>query len=107
MDIDNNFKIGRLIDAYGDLLTDKQMQICKLYYFDNLTLAEIGQVLGISRQAVNDCIEKCTKNLIDIEEKIGKIKLLENIVDRLKFLDEKYKNSNLTKDIQDIINNID
>ena len=72
MDIDSSLKIGRLLDTCGDLLTTKQMQICKYYFFENLTLAEIGQILGISRQAVNDCIEKSTKMLNVFEDKVGK-----------------------------------
>ncbi len=107
MDIDSNLKITRLIDTYGRLLTTKQLSICQMYFFDNLTLAEIGEVLEVSRQAINDCIEKSTKNLMDFEDKIGKLKLLDNINCSLNNLKDKYKNSNLTEDINKIIDNLD
>ena len=41
MTIENNLKIIKLIDTYGKLLTDKQLEIISNYYFDNLTLSEI------------------------------------------------------------------
>lgn len=107
MDIDNNIRITKLIDVYGELLTDKQLQICQMYYFDNLTLAEIGEVLQISRQAVNDCIEKSTKNLNEFELKIGKINLIENIDNQLKALAKKYNDNSLTKDIFEILDHIE
>lgn len=107
MDIDNNIRITKLIDVYGELLTDKQLQICQMYYFDNLTLAEIGEVLQISRQAVNDCIEKSTKNLNEFELKIGKINLIENIDNQLKTLAKKYNDNSLTKDIFEILDHIE
>ena len=107
MDIDSNFRITRLLDTYGQLLTDKQLKICQMYFYDNLTLAEIGENLEVSRQAINDCIEKSTRNLEDIESKVGKIKLIDSIKDNLYSLDKKYRDSNLTKDIDKIINDID
>ncbi len=107
MDIDNNIRVTKLIDVYGELLTDKQLQICQMYYFDNLTLAEIGEVLQISRQAVSDCIEKSTKNLNEFELKIGKIKLIENINNQLKTLAKKYNDNSLTKDISSIIDHME
>ncbi len=107
MDIYSNFRLIRLFEIYGQLLTAKQQNICKMYFFDNLTLAEIGENLGVSRQAINDCIEKSSRNLEQFEEKIGKLKLQEYIYGELTNLDKKYANSNLTKDISDILDNID
>lgn len=107
MDIDSNIRLIRLFDIYGQLLTDKQQCICKMYFFDNLTLAEIGENLSVSRQAINDCIEKSSRNLEQFELKIGKLKLQENIRNKLLALDKKYTNSNLIKDILDILEDID
>lgn len=106
MDIDSSLKIGRLLDTYGDLLTTKQMQICKYYFFENLTLAEIGQILGISRQAVNDCIEKSTKMLNVFEDKVGKLKLINDMRDELENL-KKCHLDNLTEEIDKILEKLD
>ena len=58
----NNIKdvlyINSLLDVYGDLLTDNQINIMKLYYEFNLSFGEIGDELSISRAAVNDTIKK-------------------------------------------------
>ena len=68
MSIEDNLEIIKLIDTYGKMLTVKQFNIIKDYYFDNLTLAEIGDNYGISRQAVKDSINKSLKTLSDLEE---------------------------------------
>ena len=68
MNIEDNIEKVRLIDTYGSLLTTKQYNIVRDYFFDNLTLAEIGDNYGISRQAVSDSIGKSLKILIDFED---------------------------------------
>jgi predicted DNA-binding protein YlxM (UPF0122 family) len=93
MTIENNLKIIKLIDTYGKLLTDKQLEIISDYYFDNLTLSEIGENFGISRQAVNDCITKSVKLLNEYEEKLNIIESMS----KLKFDLENLK-SNFTND---------
>ncbi len=70
MSLDENLKIVRLIDVYGSTLTDKQFSIIGSYYFDNLTLSEIGENLGISRQAVSDSINQSLKSMSTLEEKL-------------------------------------
>jgi len=70
MIIEDNLKIAKLIDVYGKLLTDKQYQIMTSYYFDNLTLSEIGDNFSISRQAVSDCLSQATKILTSYEDKL-------------------------------------
>ena len=71
MSIEDNLEKVKLIDTYGKLLTSKQYMIMKDYYFDNLTLAEIGDNYGISRQAVKDSINKSLKILCDYEAILG------------------------------------
>ncbi len=60
-----------LFDFYGELLTDKQKEIFKLYTQEDLSLAEIGAELGITRQAIHDSI-KHTKGILEqYEMKLG------------------------------------
>ncbi len=61
--MDKNVKIGLLCDIYGELLTEKQLNILDLYYNENLSLAEVAENLGITRQAVKDSIAKGEKRL--------------------------------------------
>lgn len=83
MSIDENLKIVRLIDTYGSTLTEKQFSIISSYYFDNLTLSEIGENMGISRQAVSDSISQSLKSMSVLEEKLGIIRLNQDMEDEL------------------------
>ena len=67
--MDKNVKIGLLCDIYGELLTKKQQNVLDLYYNENLSLAEIAEETGITRQAVKDSIEKGEKRLFRIRGK--------------------------------------
>lgn len=71
----------RLIDNYGAVLTEKQFSIISNYYFDNLTYAEIGENMGISRQAVSDSINQSIKTMKGLEEKLGLISKFDSMLD--------------------------
>ena len=64
-------EMSLLNDFYGRLLTDRQREFVELYYNENLTLAEIGDNYGISRQAVSDSLKKAAQALRDYEKKLG------------------------------------
>ena len=63
-----------LLDFYGELLTEKQRECYDLHYNEDLSLAEIAEQSGISRQAVWDNIRRAEAVLQDIEEKTGLIR---------------------------------
>ncbi|MBR1591517.1 MAG: DNA-binding protein [Ruminococcus sp.] len=63
-------KFVMLLDCYGDLLTRHQRNIMELYYCDDLSLAEIGQPMGITRQAVRCTIKRTEELLLNYEEKL-------------------------------------
>ena len=63
-----------LFDFYGDLLTDKQRDYFDLYHNEDLSLSEIAESAGISKQGVYDIVTRAEKTLSDIEEKTGIIK---------------------------------
>ena len=71
--VDDITKASLLYDFYGALLTEKQRQVMALYHEENLSLAEIGQEFGISRQAVHDTLKKAEIALEDYEGKLGLI----------------------------------
>ena len=60
-----------LFDFYGELLTDKQKEYFDLHYNEDLSLAEIAQSEGISRQGVWDIIRRAEESLRRYEEKTG------------------------------------
>ncbi len=55
---EQRMRLGRLFDIYGSLLTDKQRQCLGLYFYDDLSLSEISEELGVSRQAVHDLLKR-------------------------------------------------
>ena len=63
-----------LYDFYGDLLTEHQKEIYESYVSENLSLAEIAQEAGISRQGVHDTIKRCNQLLNEYEEKLQLVK---------------------------------
>lgn len=61
----------RLWDVYRGLLTPTQQEICDLYFNLDLTLSEIADEKGITRQGVSECLKTCKKQLEEYEEKLG------------------------------------
>ena len=60
-----------LYDYYGDLLTDRQRECFELRYYQDLSLGEIGEELGISRQGVHDNLSRAEALLRNMEAKTG------------------------------------
>ena len=65
-----DLKYGIMLDVYGALLTEKQLDIMQLYYDDDLSLSEIGEQYGISRQGVHDSIKHSEAALDEFEGKL-------------------------------------
>lgn len=81
--------ISDLYDIYESLLNDKQKEYFKYYYFDNLSLGEISEILKVSRNAVHKNIKLVELKLNEYESKLKlydknkKInKLIEKIEDK-------------------------
>ena len=60
-----------LLDFFGDLLTEKQQEYFDLYHNEDLSLSEIAESAGISKQGVYDIIVRAEKTLMEIENKTG------------------------------------
>jgi len=61
--------MAMLYDFYGDLLTDRQREFYDLYYNEDLSLAEIAENYGISRQGVRDVIVRAEAAMTEVEDK--------------------------------------
>lgn len=68
---EKNLEIGYLLDFYGEILPERRRDIMDLYYNDDLSLSEIAEQMGITRQAVRDSIKKTEQELFFYEEKLG------------------------------------
>ncbi len=60
-----------LLDVYGALLTEKQRETLDFYYNEDLSLGEISEETGITRQGVMNCIKKCEQRLLELEDALG------------------------------------
>ena len=75
-----------LLDFYGELLTNKQRECFDLHYNEDLSLSEIAEQLGISRQGVWDNIRRAESAMEDVEEKTGLLRRFEENREALKML---------------------
>ena len=71
---DSRLMQSMLLDFYGELLTEKQRECYDLHYNEDLSLSEIAEQSGISRQGVWDNIRRAEASLRQIEEKTGLIR---------------------------------
>ncbi len=68
---EKNLKIAYLLDFYGDVLTERKKEVLDMYYNEDLSLAEIAEQIGISRQGVRELIKKAEDEILFLEEKLA------------------------------------
>lgn len=64
-------RMSLMLDFYGGLLTPRQKEIFEQYYDDDLSLTEVAENTGITRQGVRESIKKAEATLLAAEEKLG------------------------------------
>ena len=68
---EKNLKLAYLLDFYGDVLDEHTQGVMKAYYDDDLSLSEIAEGVGISRQGVRHIIKKGEEQLTFLEDRLG------------------------------------
>ena len=113
---EKNLKLAYLLDFYGDVLDEHTRGVMKAYYDDDLSLSEIAEGVGISRQGVRHVIKKGEEQLTFLEDRLGladhyeeleeAVTLIENVKKALSSdeIDKDALLSSLSK-VQDIIVN--
>ena len=86
--MDKIFERGLLFDFYGELLTDHQQKIYSEAVYNDLSLSELSEEIGISRQAIHDIIKRCDKQLSGYEEKLHLVEKFQNIKKEASALNE-------------------
>ncbi len=76
-----DFNVSLLMDFYGNLLPEKQRDMLEQYYGEDLSLSEIAQNSGITRQGVHDSIKRAANELERYEQKLGLILRFSDITD--------------------------
>ena len=82
-EVSRKIELAWLTAFYGGLLTDKQRQVLTLHCEEDLSLAEIAQEAGISRQGVHDMLTRAAQRLFDMEEKLGMAARFQRMEDSL------------------------
>ncbi len=68
------FQMCLLFDFYGEILTEKQKELFDLYYNEDLSLSEISENLGITRQGARDGIVRAERILQEMERKLSLVR---------------------------------
>ena len=100
------YRMTMLFDFYGEILTERQKEFFDLYYNEDLSLGEIAENYGISRQGVRDVIVRAEAAMQEIEDKTGlirrfmqmqpKIAAIEEAAQQIKTINyRQYENSQL------------
>ena len=79
---------GLLYDFYGELLTEHQRNIYEGVVFNDMSLSEIAEEQGISRQGVHDLIKRCNQTLKGYEDKLHLVEKFMTIRDKVQRIDE-------------------
>ncbi len=72
-----------MYDFYGELLTEHQQEIYESVVYENLSLGEIAEAQGISRQAVHDIVKRCDRTLLGYEEKLKLVARFTSIKEKI------------------------
>lgn len=70
MRLEEHIRLSRLLDIYGALLTARQRHVLNQYVNEDLSLFEISELHGISRQGVRDAIVKAESRLEEFEQRL-------------------------------------
>ena len=81
------YRMTMLFDFYGELLTERQREFFDLYYNEDLSLSEIAENSGISRQGVRDVIVRAEATLTELEDKTHLIRRFREQREQLRELD--------------------
>ncbi len=82
------FEQGLLYDFYGELLTPHQRTIYEDAVYNDMSLGEIAELQGISRQGVHDLIKRCDKILQGYEEKLHLVERFASAKEKLQQITE-------------------
>ena len=116
--MEKNMELSLLLDFYGELLSEKVRRATELYYNDDLSLSEVAEDMGITRQGVRDLIKRAEGNLYGYEQKLGLYKrflemqkglgtLKESLVKAKSLLDNNTDRFEIDKEISGMIDLVD
>lgn len=100
--MEKNIKMSMLLEIYEKMITERQADTVDLYYNQNLSLSEIADEIGVTRQAVRKSLVEAEKNLEEFEKKL---QILEKQITRREKIDkilEKIEDESIAKLIEEL-----
>lgn len=94
--MDKNVEIGILYEYYGGLLTETQSESIEKYYLEDLSITEIADMMGVSKQSISENLKRSERTLLNFEENLGLYKKMISLSELIDILDK-----NLIEDLDD------
>ena len=88
MEMSKDLRFAMLLDCYGEFLTPHQYRLTELYYCADLSLSEIAEIVGITRQGVRDVIVRAEGVMQEVEDKTGLIRRFEQMRGHLQAIED-------------------
>ncbi len=105
-----NLDVVLLCDYYGEMLTENQRKFIEYYYSDDLSLSEIAQNEGITRQGVRDAVKRAETQLFEMEKKLGFAArskrvddALASIIENVEVINNYNMNISLSREVNDAV----
>ena len=98
--METKIELAYLYDFYGEMLNEHQQRIFEDFVLNDLSLGEIAAEEGTSRQAVNDMVQRCSKKLMDYENKLHLVEKFTDVKKKMKEIDELAKASESLTDTE-------
>lgn len=100
----NRVEISSLLDMYGVLMPEKQRLMLELYCDEDLSLSEVSENIGITRQGVRDSINKAVAFLTETEQKLNLVEKNNLITAKLQRIIELSQDNDIKKAAKEILN---
>ena len=102
--MEKKVEISILLEIYGNLLTEKQKEYMNYYYNEDLSLSEIAENDGITRQAVMRILQKSSKKLEEYEQKLQIMEKQKKIKNNIEQLRKELKENKQLDNIENLLN---
>lgn len=97
--IEERVALSMLYDFYGALLKENQQQMYEAYILEDLSITEIAQNMGITRQGVHDAVKRTTRQLQEYEKKLGLVERFEQQREALNLLYAKLRSMEISQEL--------
>ena len=98
--MEEKIRRGRLYDFYGELLSDHQREIYEAYVIEDLSMTEIAEQVGLTKQGVSDQIRRCTVAMDEYENVLHLVERFTSIEERLAEISDIARDAGIDRIVQ-------